>query len=180
MFVEDVSWLGWFFDVLYELVPWTPSWSDVAGIATACATLGLFAVAWVQLHKISDNQRRWATLQACDRYDTDPTLVAQRKLLRERLRNSRFATASEVRFALNTLLNYFDAIAIGIDQKLYFSKIAEKHLGPVVRGWLDDLADTNDAVVKLEIQSIKSDYSSLCELYKEWFGIAPKLLRNEA
>lgn len=166
-------------DLLTSILLTARFWDTFFGGVTAASTFALAIVAWHQLHKISDNQRRWSTLQACDRYDSDPIIVEQQRLLRRVLKNDRGVGDTDVRFALNTLLNYFDAIAIGIDQKLYLDEIANMHLGQIIKNWFDRLAQTRNMTIKNELTTIKSDYKKLCQMYENWFGEAPEILAKD-
>jgi hypothetical protein len=122
---------------------------------TGIFTAGLIGMAGFQLRRQTIQQRQWATLQACDRYDTDPTLTEARRTLRalkagETLQQEEHDTVSQI----TTVFNYFDAIAIGVDQRLYVDRIAESHLKEIMFRRLAELWESRDPIV----QKFGADY----------------------
>ena len=133
-------------------------------------------------------RRKWATLQACDRYDMDPEITAAVRFLR------RFHPFSSVRLAppsgigadfnqlptpsvqdpawagltndqrytmsAGLLLNYFDSIAIGINQQFYDEDICRDHIGNIVRNWIQMLRstapDTFDEIMRVHYPTLNA------------------------
>jgi len=99
-------------------------------------TIGAIAAGIWQLKRQTLQQRQWATLQVCDRYDNDPVLTDAKKLIREVHFEPQSARADHnVRSACRTLFNYFDSIAIGLEQGLYIDDIVESHLRTIIIDW---------------------------------------------
>jgi hypothetical protein len=108
-------------------------WTAVATIALAVVTAGLALAAIWQVWSIRDEATRTRTIEACDRYDTDPILdAALRALARAKLSGELDKTPEKFKTRLATVLNYLDAIAIGIDQELYIESLVKDHLEHVV------------------------------------------------
>lgn len=129
----------------------TPEVSAVFDFVTAFSTLYLAHIALNQLtgiketqQKTEENDRKWRTLQVCDRYDIDPVLREVRKKLneyllrREKKQKISDTDAKEYEDCLFNLFNYFDSIAIGISQELYLDKIVKAHLDRIVWQWFED------------------------------------------
>jgi hypothetical protein len=92
---------------------WIAIWSAVQAVGTIAAT----GVAAYQIHALRRDQKAWRTLEACERYERDPTLTK----ICERLRDARDKGELDknprpFRLEASTLLNYCDGIAIGVIQ----------------------------------------------------------------
>ena len=137
-------------------------------------------------------RRLWATLQVCDRYDADPQLARAVQFLRlyhpytedrirppgaskafpieappgdavdvqSRLHNEQYYTA-----CVELLLNYFDSIAIGIQQGFYVARVCREHLGEIMLGWLDEF-EANDK--KVFAQVMENYFPSTLRLRRHW------------
>ncbi len=68
------------------------------------------------------------------------------------------------------MLNFFDGIAIGIEQELYRLDLVEKHLRDVIRFALDDMVSCEAMVkgVKECVDDIDVHYTSLGALLRHW------------
>lgn len=115
-------------------------WTATFTALTAASTGALAFVAWQQLREIKRAQRNWATLQACDRYDLDPIISATVKELK-RYEFADDATRIDLRQSTKDnatrLLNFLDAIAIGIEQGFYNREIVRDHLFRIMQDWVD-------------------------------------------
>lgn len=107
--------------------------SAVADTMTAIATMAAVAVAGTQLRNGNKQKRVWSTLQACDRYDSDPT-VSEAARVFFNFCEGRDLTVDVVKLenSTRTLFNYFEAIAIGMYQELYEPEIVYEHLGTIM------------------------------------------------
>jgi hypothetical protein len=186
--------------------------ADVGVAATtwllALVTLALVVVVWIQVGdtrkstketiEASDQQRRkWATLQACDRYDMDPELVKAVRCLRKyhwyrgpcllppgvvaqpyhwsrppvRPELERPSLGDELTadqqytLAAGLLLNYFDSIAIGINQKFYEKEICKEHIGRIFVDWMDLLREFDP---KTFDRQMAKNFDRLPPLLKHW------------
>jgi len=122
-------------------------WNLLFAAVSAVATVGLVIIAWKQLGDIKQGQRNWATLQVCDKYDLDPII----RTVVSRLKNYENTRLDETVAPVDanngygskddsiTLLNYFDAIAIGMEQGFYVEDIVTDHLYGIMDGWIDIL-----------------------------------------
>ena len=138
----------------------------------------------------AEQRRKWATLQACDRYDMDREITSAVRFLRRyhafdepRLKaptsliaNSGTSGKSgsdwdgisdDQRYTMSAglLLNYFDSIAIGIAQKFYDDSICREHIGPIVAYWMAMIraanAETFDEVME-------KNYRHTAEMHDRW------------
>lgn len=186
--------------------------ADVGVAATtwllALVTLALVIVVWIQVGdtrkstketiEASDQQRRkWATLQACDRYDMDPELVKAVRYLRRYhwytgpallppgvvarpYRWSRPPVRSELdrpslgneltsdqqyTLAAGLLLNYFDSIAIGINQNFYEKEICKEHIGPIFVDWMGRLRESDPRTFD---RQMAKNFDRLPPLLDDW------------
>ncbi len=100
---------------------------------TAGATIALAVIAFLQLRALRLEQRKWQTLQACERFELDPLLNRQTELIFKASDSGKHYSPDrfvgpELQHAVINLLNYFDGIAIGIEQNLYHERIVRDHL----------------------------------------------------
>lgn len=180
----------------------------VATWALTAATLLLVYVVFTQVSEAresarqslaeSDWQRRkWATLQACDRYDMDTELARAVRYLRRyhRYRGTHLlpagVVAAEQHYARPTvrpeqipktlgdpltsdqrytqaaglLLNYFDSIAIGIQQEFYVKEICQEHIGAIFVTWMESFRSVNEERFD---KLMKKSFERLPVLYAEW------------
>jgi len=154
---------------------------------TAIATALLFAVtailafaAWKQLPMIAGQvralaeqirlsreaeanaerrQREWETVRACERYDVDPVLEAVTSRIHASSNKGTDYSTVEKR-DLICLLNYFDGLAVGIEQGLYIEGIVRDHLGLII----------DKLVQRFLIANLveKQGYDNLLRLYDRW------------
>lgn len=121
-------------------------------VIAGAATFGAFLVAAIQLAAYRRERRAWATLQACERYETDPEIRrAVERLVVPRSANPKgesedpqYAEKLE-RIAAVQLLNYFEGLAIGEKQDFYDRKILQEHLGKIIEDWIEALVRGKDA-----------------------------------
>src|SRR5688500_3125854 len=94
-------------------------WAAIGAVATAIITFILVTVGAYQIASIRRQNRRWRTLDACERYYLDAYLGETLRRLRQAHVTNQFA-GHEQDFKLDVvrLLNYLDGIAIGIFQGL--------------------------------------------------------------
>jgi hypothetical protein len=153
-------------------------WGTNAEIYTAIftgllflATGALAAIAWVEISSARDENRQTQTLLACGRYDTDPIIFACHKRLVEaknfELKNDEalLAKAVSLRLEIITVLNFLDAIAIGVRQRLYIKNLVRDHLSPIIRRHVAELIDSG---VLEALETSRDCFKMLIALDQEW------------
>lgn len=146
----------------------TAEWiTAISTVVLAVGTFGLALVGIGQIRVLAEQQRKWTTLQACDRYDSDPVLNMARDVVCRHV-NGVAQTSLDLNHAALRLLNYFDAIAIGIDQNLYRDELAKDHLGNIVFGKLEQLRSIDDSKVKELLAALGTDFSCLDKMVIRW------------
>jgi hypothetical protein len=142
---------------------------NLAEWTTGIATAGLIAMAAYQLRQQTIQQRQWATLQACDRYDTDPMLTTARLMLRALKEGERPEIKEyEITSQITTVFNYFDAIAIGVEQKLYVDAIAENHLKEIMFRRLAELWEADHPAVRKFQEEYFDYFPTFNKLLEKW------------
>ncbi len=153
-----------------------PDWLTAgATVFLGIVTAALAIVGGWQIYSIKHNQKTWTSLQACDRYDLEEPIVSARDLLSETTQSSQDDPLSaerqrEVVRAVRRLLNFFDAIAIGIEQDLYRDDLVEKHLKDVTRFALHDMRACTMRVEGVSecMDDVDVHYKSLGVLLRRW------------
>ncbi|MCA8932829.1 MAG: hypothetical protein KDA49_10210 [Rhodospirillaceae bacterium] len=106
-----------------------------AAMASILAIVGvrqLQAIA-AQITAAGDQQKKLASLRACERYDTDPIIEqATKSIWDKRLGPNDYSNARAYQRDIINLLNYLDSLAIGVEQDLYAEDIVRAHMEPVV------------------------------------------------
>lgn len=147
----------------------------------------------------ADQQRLWATLQVCDRYDIDPEISDSVRYLRKyhwhqgsallppgvqpappNIRRPAIRTelplhpvgsflTSDQRYTLaaGKLLNYFDSIAIGLEQNFYKEHVCREHIGGIFCSWMHTLRRHDPE--RFDAQ-MAENFERLPKLYRRWGG----------
>lgn len=145
-----------------------PEWITAIGtVVLAIVTLALAMVGISQIRVVARQQRKWTTLQACDRYDSDPIINAAHDVLWKHI-NVGAQSSVELTHAALRLLNYFDAIAIGIDQGLYIDELAHDHIGNIVRLRLEELRSLNVKEVNELLNGLHKHHAALAAMSARW------------
>jgi len=146
---------------------WTAIWTFFVFVATG----GLAIIAGWQIIAARVENRKTQTLEACGRYDTDPIIFdCHKKLIvaknyKKRDDAALVARASELRLEVLTILNFLDAIAIGVQQGLYIKDLARDHISPIVRKHVAEFVE--GGVLEAMDCPIES-YKALIALDREW------------
>ncbi len=151
------------------------------------------------LEHSDDQERLWATLQVCDRYDIDPEISAAVRYLRRyhwhsgpalltpgvvnspslyrraEVRGEFFPAAvgaqlnADQRYtlAVGKILNYFDSIAIGLEQRFYDNHVCREHIGGIFISWMRMLRAVDP---KRFDNQMTLNFQRLPKLYREWGG----------
>ena len=139
-------------------------WNDIAAIA---AILGLPFGLW-QLRMGFLQQKKWQTLNACFKYEESESLRRDIDAISEKKKGPNdYSNMVEAGFELNMLmlLNYFDALAIGVKQGLYRESIIKAHMKAIIPHYVEEVLEKLPADAD-RIQ--RKYYTSLLDLYKKW------------
>ena len=125
------------------MAEWIAIWSAVQAVGTIAAT----GVAAYQIHALRRDQKAWRTLEACERYERDPTLTQICECLRDaRDKGELDKNPRPFRLEASTLLNYCDGIAIVVIQKFYVERIVKDHLEPIIRDHVEEFLSVQMAL----------------------------------
>ena len=125
-------------------------------IINTCATVGIFFLGWYQLYQMREESKRDRTLNICFSYDSNPVISAAV----EKYRNKKELTEHDK----NTILNYFDVIALGVTQNSYEFKIVYsqfKNIIPKVSQTIkednfeEDFPDLVKLIEKIDVENKK-------------------------
>lgn len=152
-----------------------PEWVPIEGVGNlaewlaAVCGLALVVVAFLQLRLIARQQSKWATLQACNAYDTDPIIQAAVRLISRHVDDPNAVSDSfSLGRAATTLLNFFDAIAIGLKQELYDEKIVVDHLQNIIFTRLTDIQRSSTKSMIDASSDMEICYPNLVALVARW------------
>ncbi|HYM31902.1 MAG TPA: hypothetical protein VEU47_11405 [Candidatus Cybelea sp.] len=142
----------------------------VATWALVLVTAGLIVMAWWQLSDQTLQHRRWATLQACDRYDIDLRLGSSLLLLRRLAAEDCSAIPHyRVKMMITNVFNYFDAIAIGLERGFYVEEIVREHLGAIMQYRREELMASKHPAIQEFRQNFERDYTTFNRLMARWY-----------
>ncbi|HTK35773.1 MAG TPA: hypothetical protein VL358_10890 [Caulobacteraceae bacterium] len=115
----------------------------VAGVVTGVATIALAWIAYYQLSELRKQlevqgarDKQWRTIEACENYTYDPVLRQAKDRIweaRDRGRAPLIHDTHAVRKDAIVILNYLDALGIGVRQGVYLEEIVFDHLEHIVR-----------------------------------------------
>jgi hypothetical protein len=156
------------------LSEWLALVSAVAAFVTASMTVVIAIVGLRQLRKITEqtriageNQKKWASIAACERYDSDPVIEEATKFIwQNRNGPNDYSNISEYKREVIVLLNYLDSLAIGIGQKMYFEDIIRDHMEPIIKHAVENFV--------LPGHFPRKDLQSLIRLYERWEERPPR------
>ena len=131
----------------------------------ATVTIAITAV-W-QLPAMLRAQKQRATLDVCDRYDSDLIIVKSHRVLTSYYKNNAEVKETDLDEAYSTLMNYFDSVAIGIKQGLYLKKIADAHISRIVVKHINWSLDSKFSFHKKK-DELNDSYEEIMALYEEW------------
>ena len=132
----------------------------------AAATTALAVVAYFQISAARKENRQTQTLLACGQYDTSQLIFDCVKTIRKALENKTLRRKAKAhRREIITVLNFLDAIAIGIEQKLYVESLARGHLEAIVKRHVSELIDSG---ITEAADCPRENWSRLIKLRDEW------------
>jgi len=125
---------------------------------TAWATVALVLVAWRQLWSMTKSQIKSASIQASEKWDTDPILVSCRRKMWGYIYNKKTKPVFENNdYYATILLNYLEDIALGANTKTYDKKIIKNHFKVIMPNYhekLSILIDDEDEELYSEIKKL--------------------------
>jgi hypothetical protein len=142
------------------------SWVAVWTFCVFAATVALAIIAVNQIGAARTENRKTQTLLACGQYDTNQVMFdAQKVLARAKVSGELQRDPRKFRLEIMTLLNFLDAIAIGVKQDLYVNDLAREHMGRIARRHIRDLIES-DVLGKIDCRP--EYFNDLVELDKRW------------
>ncbi|WP_298727935.1 DUF4760 domain-containing protein [uncultured Ferrovibrio sp.] len=141
-------------------------------LLTTFFTALLVVVAWQQLRNAIRQQKLWATLQACDRYDSDPVISASARIfynISEKRISFDPSREQELGDSVRTVLNFFEAISIGLKQGMYDEDIIYEHLGSIMINRRKELRNVDNRIFKEYYECLTTDfieYNKVCDKFE--------------
>lgn len=144
-------------------------WTALSTFVLAALTCLLVGVGIFQIRSIRAEAQRSRTLDFCDRYDRDPILdLSLRRLWEARRSGELHKDSAAYRPDIATVLNYFDSLAVGIEQGLYIEELARDHIEPLVHTHVNQYL-SEEGVRELKLEWVhRSNYASLIKLAERW------------
>lgn len=143
-------------------------WAAIGSVATAL----LVAVALWQLLLARFENKKTQTLAACTAYDMSENIYdATNKIWRAREDGSLDKNPRAYRPQINLILNHLDAVAIGIDQRLYIESLAYDHLNGIVQRHVATFVDSG-IIDKVDLSA--TSYTNLIDLRNKWARAKPR------
>jgi len=144
----------------------------VGTLALAAVTALLVGVGIYQILAIRAENKKSQTLAACGEYDLNPNVYASLQILWAALESGELdREPKKFRPQLNTVLNFLDSIAIGIEQGLYIETLAWDHLELIVRRHVKRYIDSG-IVERAGLE--REDYLRLIDLRDRWSRARPR------
>jgi hypothetical protein len=136
-----------------------------AGCFYCLLTAGLLWFAIYQIRSAKFDAKINRTLNACEKYDIDPVLDRVVTTLADALDNGDLvANPKKYRVDATSLLNYLEAIAIGLYKDLYDREIVTDQLRPIICDHVNDLILSGVT----GWPNLEEEYDHLMKLYREW------------
>ena len=153
-------------------------WIAIGTISLAFVTALLVLVGTVHISAIRHENKKAQTLTACSNWDQNPNIYdALQKLWAAIESGDLKTTPRKFRPQINVILNFLDAIAIGIEQNLYIENLAWDHLDAivkrVVKRYIDPSSDAPGGLLE-RIDMDREDYLRLIELRDRWSRAHPR------
>lgn len=148
---------------------WTAT-GAIANVVYDILTAGILWFAASQIISARKEAQINRTLEACNRYDTDPILDAvTRRLATANEDGSLKTDPSKYRIDLYTLFNYFESISIGVNRGLYDASIVQDHLETIIKGYVDHYIMSGVTGWKIPDREGPDEYFfNLMTLYRKW------------
>ena len=137
-------------------------WDVVQGVGAVATAL----VAWWQIGSLKSQQQGWKTLEACERYESDPVIHKILICLRDARDNKELAQdPRKYRAEISLLMNYLDGLAIGQFQGFYNKNIIRDHMEEIIRDHVREFLDSEFAK-RTDLDT--GGFPNVVRLLKEW------------
>jgi hypothetical protein len=148
---------------------WTAT-GAIASVVYDFLTAGILWFAGSQILSARKEARINRTLEACNRYDTDPILDAvTRRLAAASDDGTLKEDPKKYRIDLYSLFNYFESVAIGVNRGLYDASIVQDHLEAIIKGYVDDFIMSGVTGWRIPDSEGPDEYFfNLMTLYRKW------------
>ena len=147
-------------------------WTALATSCLAAFTALLVAVGIYQVLAIRAENKKSLTLNACSNYEQNPNIYDALQKLWAALENGDLEREPrKFRPQINVVLNFLDAIAIGIEQGLYLENLAWDHLDAIVRRVVKRFIDSG-LIEKVDLE--REDFIRLIDMRDRWLRARPK------
>ncbi|MCI0564363.1 MAG: hypothetical protein MN733_38310 [Nitrososphaera sp.] len=138
-----------------------------------------------------DQEKKWETTKICQKFSIDPEITGCLRTIAQHVTESGHgahrdysdvANHADSRIAARLLLNYFDSIAIGVEQGFYIEDIVADQFKDVVLKMLYEVyvQGTNGShrglswtATKRELIAPDGHFEALRKLYTRWYPVTP-------
>jgi hypothetical protein len=127
-------------------------WELLAAVVAAIGTVGIAYSAFYQLGQTRKFNIQRDTIDKCLMYETNPLIAtAVKKLKKGRkplepdigdMTTENYSNAVEYEASVAVVLNYLDALAIGVEQGNFEEKIVKAHMRPIIDHLTECLIDS--------------------------------------
>lgn len=119
------------------------SWTAIWTALLFFATVGLAIIAWVQIAAARRENRLTQTLIACGLYDTNQVIFsACQTIMKAKDAGTLERDAYSLRLEILTVLNFLDAIAIGVSQGMYVKELVKEHMSGIMARHVRELINS--------------------------------------
>jgi len=109
------------------------------------------------------DNRKWKTLDICAQHELSGSLSSAVECLRRYFDTTSRCDVAEVRYEWRLILNYLDAIAIGVEQGLYIEDLAKDHLKQIVTVHVEEAFGPKGSMTQF-----RNDYLKLRDMHEKW------------
>jgi hypothetical protein len=155
--------------------------ANAADWSMVLITLVLAGLAYKQLRDANYNNRKWTTLQVCDRFDHSEECRKSQKVLEAVwYHEDRKCSDKDFDDALYHYFNCFDGVCIGVIQGLYIDEIVRDHLRYLLDNAMqlitDDMSSLDEGKQKILLK-FRADFpkyfTCMHQKHREW-NLAPE------
>ncbi len=141
-------------------------WTALGTWAIFIATLLLGLIALGQISSAREENRITQTLIACGQYDTSTVIFEScKKIMAAKDAGTLVTDAYALRQEILTVLNFLDALAIGVQQGLYKKDLVKDHMQPIMARHISELIRSP---VGTASTCTEEYFTRLLALHDEW------------
>jgi len=147
---------------------WTAFWT----FSLAAVTALLVGVGIYQILAIGAEKKKAQTLSACSNWEQNPNIYDALQKLWAALESGELEREpKKFRQQLNVVLNFLDAIAIGIEQGLYIEDLAWDHLDAIIKRLVKRFIDSG-IIERAGLE--REDHQRLIDMRDRWSRSRPR------